>query len=85
MRSKDRGAPETIDWHKLSFRSREIAAQIGLRLSAGFSTAEVATQLTEARPSLKHHELPKGDVTKHWVAARLRELRQEIEEVGAAR
>ncbi len=57
--------PREIEWSQLSFASREIVAQVGLRLSADYSTSEVAQQLSEVRPNLKYHELPKGDVTKH--------------------
>ncbi|CAN5760039.1 hypothetical protein BH18ACT13_BH18ACT13_13590 [soil metagenome] len=73
-------APATIDWSALSFASREIVGQIVLRLAAGYSAAEIAQMLTEARPKLKYHELPAGEVRKEWVSARLRELRREIME-----
>jgi len=76
-------APAEIDWSALSFRSREIISQVALRLTAGYSLDEIAEQLSDARPSLRYVELPKGDVTKSWCSARLRELQHEIEEMSA--
>ena len=71
----------SVDWSRLTPRSREIMAQVALRLMAGYSYEEIAEQLDAERPELKHLPLPKT-VTKGWVSARFRELRREAEQVS---
>lgn len=69
--------PEQIDWHALSPQARQVVAQIGFRLTAGYSLDEIAEILDRERPELRHLPLP-ARVTKSWVAVRVRELRQEM-------
>ena len=75
------GSHRSVEWSRLTPRSREIMAQVGLRLMAGYNYEEIAEQLDEARPELKNLPLPK-QITKGWVSARFRELRREAEEVS---
>lgn len=74
-------ASRSVEWSRISPRGREIIAQIGLRLVAGFSYDEIAEALERERPELRHLPLPER-VTKSWVSARWRELRQEAETIG---
>jgi hypothetical protein len=76
--------PSTIDWDALSLRGREICLHVIVPLSAGFEYAEVAERLDRNRPEVRHLELPTKAITKAWVQGRARELRREIEELGAA-
>ena len=75
-------APQEIEWSRLSPAAIE-TAQIGFRLSAGYSFDEIAEQLDRVRPEFRHQELPPA-VTKGWVARRVADLRDEIERTGAA-
>lgn len=82
--------PRSVEWSKLSPRSLEIVAQIVTRQSASYGLEEIAEQIDASRdghgnvPSIRHLKLSKGAITKGWIAARTKELRQEIEETGAA-
>lgn len=69
-----------MSWSALSAESRETAALIGYRLSAGLTVDEVADELERERDQIKRNPLPLHGrpVTKSWVTARLRELRREI-------
>lgn len=73
----------SVEWSRISPRGRDIIAQIGLRLVAGFSYEEIALELERTRPELQHLPLPEP-VTKSWVSARWRELRQEAEVIGVS-
>ena len=68
----------SVEWSRLTPRSREIISQVGLRLTAGFSYDEIAEALDTQRPELRHLPLP-PKVTKSWVSARFREVRREIQ------
>lgn len=75
------GGHRSVEWSRLTPRSREIMAQVGLRLMAGYNYEEIAEQLDDVRPELQHLPLPKT-ITKGWVSARFRELRREAEDVS---
>lgn len=62
----------------------EVATQIVMRVTAGYSYDEIAELLDDHRDNIRYLELPKGPVTKTWIAARIRELRKEIEETSGA-
>ena len=67
-------------------RSREIIKHVAVRQSAGYSLDEVVSALNLSQPELEHLEPPpKARYTKAWVQSRLRDVRREIEETGAAR
>lgn len=72
----------SVEWSRLSKRGIEIAKQVGLRVSAGYSYDEIAEAIDADRESVRYLELPQGQITKTWVAARFRELRKEIEETS---
>ena len=69
--------PGTVNYNALSPTMREVLAQVGLRLTAGFNYDEIAQLLNQERPELRHLPLPKT-VSKHWVATRSRELRAAL-------
>ena len=62
----------------LSLRARELIRIISSREAAGFNLDEIAVVLDRRRPELRHLELPER-VTKAWLAARMRDVRREIE------
>lgn len=72
-------------WGLLSPRGQAILRQVGLRVAANFSHAEVADMLEGTRNQELggNKELeglnPPARVTEGWVSARLRELRKELE------
>ena len=67
-------------------RSREIVLHVVLPLAAGYEYDEVDERLDLECPDVRHLELPVPPkwITKPWVQARARELRREVEAVGAA-
>jgi hypothetical protein len=78
--------PSEIDWSALSPAARETVVHVSMREAAGFNYREIAEMLQEARPAFKHLTVAAGKgLTASWVASRARELRHEIERVGAAR
>ena len=75
--------PRKVDWSALSLRSREAVLHITEREAAGFSLDEIAPTLDRERPELHHLQLP-PKVTKAWLAARMRDVRREIEATTGA-
>ncbi len=71
----------SVEWSRLTPRSREIMSQVVLRLMAGFNYEEIADELERTRPELKNLPLPER-VTKGWVSARFRELRREADSIS---
>lgn len=73
--------PDHISWSSLTASSRETAVIIGLRMTAGMSTEEIADELERDRAQVKRNVLPAYDrpITKSWVSARMRDLRRDIE------
>ena len=61
--------------------SREVLGQIALRITAGWTSQEIAAEFNERPPSFRHVPLPKNratGVSSSWVNARLRTLRDEM-------
>lgn len=77
----ERPQSRSVEWSRVSPRGRAVIAQIGLRLTAGWSFEEIADAIQDARPKMADIELPEK-VTKAWVMARWRELRREVKELG---
>ena len=65
-------------------RGREALGRIGLRLTAGFTTSEIVDLIEAERDELEHLELPRygRPVTRAWIAAQLKDLREELVEVS---
>ena len=76
-------APQTVDWNALTPASREIAARIALRISAGLTVDEIVPLLNAETEKFRFNKLPKGRATKSWVLGRMRELRREIAETSS--
>ena len=76
--------PHEVNWRGLSPESRERLGHIGMRLSAGYTTAEVAAMVEAERDQIEHLTLPRRGlpVTSHWVAKELRDLRDELLDVS---
>jgi len=69
-------APTTVNWSGLSPLGREARGQIGMRLSAGYSTQEIALLIDSQRDELEWLVPPRrGPITDQWVTLRLRDLR----------
>lgn len=72
-------------WNSLSERGGIILRQVALRVQAGYSHAEVAALLQDARnegfPEIRELEdlRPPAVVSEGWVSSRLRELKKELE------
>ena len=75
--------PGTIRYERLSPASREVLGQIGLRLSAGWTSEEIASEFRKRPPPFRHTPLPKNSATgftASWINARMRTLRDEMVE-----
>ena len=73
--------PGTIHYEKLSPESVEVLAQIGLRLTAGWTSEEIANEFNVRPPPFRHVPPPKNTATgftSGWVNARVRTLRDEM-------
>jgi hypothetical protein len=71
-----------VNWSALTPASREIAALVAMRISAGMSIDEIVPIPNREPERFRFNTLPKGLVTKSWVLGRMRALRQEIEETN---
>jgi hypothetical protein len=72
--------PREIDWTRVSPESREVATHVVFRLTAGFTLDEVATMLQANPPAFRQLGVPAKGISKHWLSARMRDLRAEIRE-----
>lgn len=69
--------PAEVEWQALSPASREILGIVGLRLAAGWTPTEIAAELEQTRPRLRHQPTPRH-FTSNWISLRVGELREEI-------
>jgi hypothetical protein len=66
-------------------RELEIVSHISMREAVGYSLGEIADLCEHERESFRHVSIPADrPIGKAWVSARLRDLRQDIRESGAA-
>lgn len=73
--------PGTINYSRLSPAGREVLGQIALRITAGWTSEEIAREFNHRRLSFEHLPMPKNRAvgfTSGWVNARLRTLRDEM-------
>jgi hypothetical protein len=75
--------PGQIRYERLSPASKEVLGQIALRLTAGWTSEEIANEFNRQPPPFRHVPLPKNTATGftgQWVNARLWTLRDEMVE-----
>jgi hypothetical protein len=77
-------APNEVNWSGLSPRGREALGHIAMRMSAGYTSDEIAAIVEAERERLQHLPLPRfgQPVSRAWIAAQLHDLRAELREVS---
>ena len=77
--------PEHIRWDRLSPASREMLAQVGMRLSAGWLSSEIIEEFNRRPPSFRHVQPPRrGNYTSGWLNSNMRTLRNELVDTADA-
>ena len=71
--------PGTINYSSLSPQSKEVLAEVGLRLTAGWLASEIVQEFNRRPPPFRHVERPRqGTFTTSWLNTNMRRLRDEM-------